>query len=176
MKFKDLLKITGPIYENSGEQTFGGGLFIGDPSAPKLPSTMTDKGTFNIKLPRSLDAINALLYSLSQKEFVDPDSVLNVVKQKLNHFGFDFQHTNSVPDGETKIKLYQYGSPYIGVYGMTPHANVDDTGFSTDGITEKLGHGLVLHINVVKQPNFLRKVNMVIIPDNVESSDCGCGA
>lgn len=175
MKFKDLLKITGPIYENSGEHTSGGGLFIGDPSAPKLPSTLTDKGTFNIKMPRSLDAINALLYAMGQKEFVDPDSVLSVVKQKLNHFGFDFKHTNSVPDGETKIKLYQYGSPYIGVYGMTPHANVDDTGFSTDGITEKLGHGLVLMINVTKQPNFLRKVNMVIIPDNEDYSDCGCG-
>jgi len=174
MKFKQLLQITGPIYENSGEHTFGGGLFIGDPSAPKLPSTLTDKGTFNIKLPRSLDAINALLYSLSQKDFVDPDSVLNVVKQKLNHFGFDFQQVTSLTDGETKIKLYQYGSPYIGVYGMTPHANVDDTGFSTDGITEKLGHGLVLSINVVKQPNYLRKVQMVIIPDNVSDADCGC--
>jgi len=175
MKFKELLKITGPIYENSGEQTFGGGLFIGDPSAPRLPSTLTDKGTFNIKLPRSLDAINALLYHMGQKDFVDPDAVLNVVKQKLNHFGFDFQITNSLPDGETKIKLYQYGSPQIGVYGITPYQNVDEVGFSQDGITEKLGHGLNLVINVVKQPNHLRRVQMVILPDNVESSDCGCG-
>lgn len=174
MKFKQLLNITGPIHENSGEQTFGGGLFIGDPSAPKLPSALTDKGTFNIKLPRSLDAINSLLYSLGQKDFVDPDSVLNTVKQKLNHFGFDFQQINSLPDGETKIKLYQYGSPYIGVYGMTPYANVDETGFTSDGITEKLGHGLVLSVNVMKQPNHLRKVQMVIIPDNVSDSDCGC--
>lgn len=174
MKFKELLQITGPLHENSGEQTFGGGLFIGDPSAPKLPSTLTDKGTFNIRLPRSLDAINALLFAMGQKDFVDPDSVLNVVKRKLNHFGFDFQQTNSLSDGETKIKLYQYGSPYIGVYGMTPHADVNQTGFSSDGITEKLGHGLVLVVNVVKQPNYLRKVNMVIIPDNVEAVDCGC--
>ena len=174
MKFKELLQQTGPITENSGEQTFGGGLFIGDPSAPKLPSALTDKGTFNIKLPRSLDAINSLLYSLGQKDFVDPDSVLNTVKQKLNHFGFDFQQINSLPDGETKIKLYQYGSPYIGVYGMTPYANVDETGFTSDGITEKLGHGLVLSVNVMKQPNHLRKVQMVIIPDNVSDSDCGC--
>ena len=94
MKFKELLQIIGPIYENSGEHTEGGGLFIGDPSAPRLPSTLTDKGTFNIKLPRSLDAINALLYAMGQKDFVDPDSVLNVVRQKLNHFGFDFQYTS----------------------------------------------------------------------------------
>ena len=167
MKFKELLKITGPIYENSGEQTMGGGLFIGDPSAPKLPSTLTDKGTFNIKLPRSLDAINALLYAMGNKDYVDPDAILNIVKQKLNHFGFDFQAATSLPDGETKIKLYQYGSPYIGVYGVTPHANVDQTGFSQDGITEKLGYGLVLVVNVVKQPNYLRRVRMTIVPDNM---------
>jgi hypothetical protein len=174
MKFKELLTITGPIYETAGEQTMGGGLFIGDPQKPSGPSVLTNKGTFNIKLPRSLDAINALLYGLGQKDFVDPDSALNVIKQKLNHFGFDFQQTNSLPDGETKIKLYQYGSPYIGVYGMTPHADVNKTGFSTDGISDKLGHGLVLVINVVKQPNFLRKVQMVIIPDNADSANCGC--
>lgn len=174
MKFKELLKITGPLYEYSGEQTFGGGLFIGDPSKPNLPSTLTDKGTHNIKMPRSLDAINALLYAMGEKDFVDPDAVLNNVKRKLNHFGFDFQQQNSLPDGETKLKLYQYGSPYIGVYGMTPYADVNKTGFSSDGISEKLGHGLVLSINVVKQPNFLRRVQMVIIPDNAEASDCGC--
>ena len=79
-----------------------------------------------------------------------------------------------MPDGETKIKLYQYGSPYIGVYGVTPHANVDQTGFSQDGITEKLGYGLVLVVNVVKQPNYLRRVRMTIVPDNMVGSDCGC--
>lgn len=175
MKFKQLLQITGPIYENSGEQTFGGGLYIGDPQAPTKPSPLTDKGTFNIKLPRSLDAINALLYGLGQKEYIDPDSVLNIVKQKLNHFGFDFQYLNSFPDGETLIKLYQYGSPYIGVYGMTPHQDVNETGFSSDGIKEKLGHGLNLRVNIVKQPNMLRKVELMIVPAiDSENSDCGC--
>lgn len=174
MKFKELLQITGPLYENSGEQTMGGGLFIGDPSAPKLPSTLTDKGTFNIKLPRSLDAINALLYAMGNRDYVDPDAILNIVKQKLNHFGFDFQQRTSLPDGETRIKLYQYGSPYIGVYGTTPYADANEVGFSSDGITDKLGHGLDLVVNIVKQPNHLRRVQMVIIPDNAMSSDCGC--
>lgn len=175
MKFKQLLQYTGPITENSGEQTFGGGLFIGDPQAPRMPSPLTDKGTFNIKLPRSLDAINALLYGLSQKDYIDPDQVLNMVKEKLNHFGFDFQYKNSLPDGETMIKLYQYGSPYIGVYGMTPHQNVDEVGFSSDGIKEKLGHGLNLSVNIIKQPNMLRKVMMMIVPaNNGETEDCGC--
>lgn len=175
MKFKKLLQITGPIVENSGEQTFGGGLFIGDPQAPRMPSPLTDKGTFNIQLPRSLDAINALLYGLGQKDYIDPDRILNVVKEKLNHFGFDFLYKGSLPDGETKIKLYQYGSPYIGVYGMTPHQNVDEVGFSSDGIEEKLGHGLDLLVNIVKQPNMLRRVQLMIVPaTGGNEEDCGC--
>jgi len=174
MKFKQLLQKTGPITENSGEQTFGGGLFIGDPNAPRTPSPLTDKGTFNINLPRSLDAINSLLYGLSQKDYIDPDQVLNIVKQKLNHFGFDFQYKNALPDGETLIKLYQYGSPYIGVYGMTPHKDVNKEGFSSDGIEEKLGYGLNLMVNIVKQPNFLRKVQLMIVPATGGNEDCGC--
>ena len=148
-------------------------MFIGDPNAPRKPSPLTDKGTFNLKLPRSLDAINSLLYGLSQREYVDPDQVLNIVKEKLNHFGFDFQYKNALPDGQTVIKLYQYGSPYIGVYGMTPTQDVNKVGFSSDGISEKLGHGLNLMVNIVKQPNFLRKVQLMIVPaDGAE--DCGC--
>ena len=175
MKFKELLQQTGPITENSGEQTFGGGLFIGDPQDPKMPSALTDKGTFNIQLPRSIDAINALLYGLSQRDYIDPDHVLNVVKQKLNHFGFDFQQQNALQDGDNVIKLYQYGSPYLGVYGQNPYDDVNKTGFSQgDGIKEKLGHGLSLVASVVKQPNMLRKVQMVIVPDMTGEPGCGC--
>jgi hypothetical protein len=176
MKFKQLLqKLEKPIMENSGEHTNGGGLFIGDPNAPTLPSALTDKGTFNIKLPRSLDAINALLYGLSQKDYIDPDSVLNIVKQKLNHFGFDFEYKNALNDGENTFKLFQYGSPQLGVYGQNPYEDVNKTGFSQgDGIKDKLGHGLNLSVNIVKQPNMLRKVQLIIVPDNGGDENCGC--
>jgi hypothetical protein len=175
MKFKQLLQKLEPINENSGEQTFGGGLYIGDPQAPKMPSPLTDKGTFNLKLPRSIDAINALLFGLSQRDYIDPDSILNVVKQKLNHFGLDFEYNNILQDGENSYKLYQYGSPYIGVYGTTPFDDINKKGFSQgDGISEKLGHGLKLVASVIKQPNHLRKVQLVIVPDMGSDENCGC--
>lgn len=175
MKFKQLIKKLQPLVENSGEQTFGGGLFIGDPSAPQLPSTLTDKGTFNIQLPRSIDAINALLFAFSQRDYVDPDHVLNIIKQKLNHFGFDFKMQTALQDGQNLIKLYQYGSPYIGVYGQNPYDDVSKKGFAQgDGISDKLGHGLNLSVTVIKQPNMLRKVQFMIVPAMGDSEDCGC--
>jgi len=175
MKFKQLLQKIEPLNENSGEQTFGGGLFIGDPQAPRTPSPLTDKGTFNLKLPRSIDAINSLLYGLSQKDYIDPDSILNVVKEKLNHFGLDFEYKSVLQDGENSYKLIQYGSPQLGVYGQNPYDDVNKKGFSQgDGISEKLGYGLKLVASVIKQPNSLRKVQMVIVPDSGSDENCGC--
>jgi hypothetical protein len=175
MKFKQLLSKIQTVNENSGEQTFGGGLFIGDPQAPKMPSPLTDKGTFNLQLTRSIDAINALLYGLSQRDYIDPDLVLNKVKEKLNHFGLDFEYKNRLQDGENLFKLYQYGSPYLGVYGQNPYEDVNKTGFKQgDGIKEKLGHGLNLSVNIIKQPNMLRKVQLIIVPDMGGDSSCGC--
>ena len=176
MKFKQLLKKIEPLNENSGEQTFGGGLFIGDPQAPRMPSPLTDKGTFNLKLPRSIDAINSLLYGLSQREYVDPDGILNIVKEKLNHFGLDFEYKTMLQDGENSYKLYQYGTPYLGVYGQNPYDDVNKKGFNQgDGISEKLGYGLKLVATIIKQPNSLRKVQMVIVPDSGSDENCGCG-
>ena len=175
MKFKTLLSKITTLSENSGEHTMGGGLFIGDPQAPRTPSPLTDKGTFNLKLPRSIDAINSLLYGLSQRDYVDPDSILNVVKEKLNHFGLDFKYEARLQDGENSYKLYQYGSPYLGVYGQNPYEDINKTGFNQgDGISEKMGHGLKLLATVIKQPNSLRKVQMVIVPDMSSNENCGC--
>lgn len=178
MKFKQLLtKID--IVENAPEHTMGGGLYIGDPQHANKGSALSDKGTFNIKLPHSLDAINALLYGFSTREYIDPDGLLAVVKTKLNHFGFDFPFQASLKEGENVFPLVQYGSTQLGVYGQNPYEDINKTGFHQgDGIKEKLGHSLNLIVSVVKQPNFLKKVNMVIAPASGDSlsggGDCGC--
>jgi len=183
MKFKQLLSKIDTLNENAPEHTFGGGLYIGDPGRGQL-SALSDKGTFNIKLPHSLDAINAMLGAFSSRDYIDPQGVLAVVQTKLNHFGFDFDAKNSKQaegdDGLTYIPLVQYGSPQLGVYGQNPYDDVSKKGFNQgDGITEKLGHGLQLSVNIVKNPNGLRRVFLAIVPSepNQEvggSSDCGC--
>lgn len=187
MKFKNLLSKIQSLNENAPEQTFGGGLYIGDPQGKFGPSPLSDKGTFNIQYQRSIDAINAMLGAFSAKDYIDPTGVLSVVKQKLNHFGFDFDPSQAraaeSEDGAVNIPLVQYGSASLGVYGQNPYEDVNKTGFKQgDGIKEKLGHGLDLVVNVQKNPNGLRRVNLVIVPSNgpspvdgdMSESDCGC--
>jgi hypothetical protein len=98
MKFKSLIKKIETLVEDAGEHTIGGGLYIGYPNGKMGESPLTDKGTFNLGLSRQIDAINSMLYSFSCKDYIDPDSILAVVKQKLNIFGLDFAAPNrSVP-------------------------------------------------------------------------------
>lgn len=179
MKFKQLLNKISVLQENAPEHTFGGGLYIGDPQHQDKGSALTDKGTFNVRLPHSLDAINAMLYGIGTREYIDPYGVMAVVKQKLNHFGFDFEIKGELKEGPNLFQLVQYGSPYLGVYGQNPYDDVNQTGFSQgDGIKEKLGHSLALVVTMTKQPNHLKKLNIVIAPSEDSTlnggSDCGC--
>jgi len=182
MKFKQLLGKINTIVENAPEHTEGGGVYIGDPQKPKGPSVLTDKGTFNLKLPFSVDAINSMLSGFSSRDYIDPDGITSVVKQKLNHFGLDFMCGGQLQDGENGYELVQYGSPQLGVYGQNPYDDVNVKGFKQgDGIKEKLGHSLKLIVNVQRMPTGLRKVNMMIVPTESSSynsdsvgSDCGC--
>lgn len=179
MKFKQLLNKISVIQENAPEHTEGGGIFIGDPQHANKGSVLSDKGTFNIRLPRSLDAINAMLFGMLSREYIDPDGLVPILKTKLNHFGFDFSAPKTLQDGQVVLPLVQYGSPSLGVYGQNPYDDVNKNGFSQgDGIKEKIGTSLGLYINVVKQPNYLRKVNIYIAPTSDSpvnnGSDCGC--
>jgi hypothetical protein len=179
MKFKQLLLKINVLNENAPEHTMGGGLYIGDPQGKLGQSALTDKGTFNIKLPHSLDAINAMLYGFSSREYIDPDGVMAVIKQKLNHFGFDFGYNSALQEGPNSFELVQYGSPQLGVYGQNPYDDVNVKGFNQgDGIKEKLGHSLALSVTVTKQPNFLKKLSISIVPTEDSSlndkANCGC--
>ena len=175
MKFKELLTKIDSLQENAPEHTFGGGLFIGDPGKGDT-SALTDKGTFNIKLPHSVDAINALLSGFSMRDYIEPESVLPVVKQKLNHFGFDFDHRGMNMDGDSRFPLVQYGSTQLGVYGQNVYDDVNKKGFKQgDGIKEKIGHGLDLLASVTKSPSGLRRLQLTIVPSlSDDDQDCGC--
>jgi len=183
MKFKELIKNIRTIVENSQEHTLGGAGLYSEKERTG-PSVLTDKGTFNLGNNTSLDAINAMLIGFSSKDYIDPDGVISVIKQKLNHFGLDFACSGKLQDGENRYELVQYGSPQLGVFGQNPYADVNKTGFSQgDGIKEKMGHSLNLIATVQKQPNSLKKVNFLIVPVESSSynssaegaeSDCGC--
>lgn len=175
MKFKELVKTIESLQENAPEYTEGGGLYIGDVGRGDI-SALTNKGTFNIKLPHSIDAINAMLSGFSMRDYIEPESVLGVVKQKLNHFGFDFDGRGMAFEGESRFPLVQYGSTQLGVYGQNVHDDVNEKGFKQgDGIKEKLGHGLDLLASVTRSPNGLKRLQLTIVPSVSDGEqDCGC--
>jgi hypothetical protein len=127
-----------------------------------------------------------MLAGFSAKDYIDPTGMLSVIKQKLNLFGFDFDHKLAQPidNGaeQALIPLVQYGSPELGVYGQNPYDDVNKKGFKQgDGIKEKLGHGLNLVVSVNKNPNGLKKMSLLIAPAQGDhpagidgDNDCGC--
>jgi hypothetical protein len=126
-----------------------------------------------------------MLYSFSNRDYIDPVGLTSIIKQKLNHFGLDFKTCGNLQDGENGFDLVQYGSPELGIYGQNPYDDVNKKGFKQgDGIKEKLGYSLKLMINVQRMPNGLRRVTATIVPSETspfdtdggleEETDCGC--
>jgi len=172
MKFKDLRKKIQKLVEYSGESSEGGSIQGGDPRGGRV-SALSDFGTHRIEHEAMLDRINAFLHAYSGKEFLDPDGAINIIKTKLNIIGFDFKPMKLAP-GMNIVKLYQYGAPGMGVFGVSKDLKWDGTkdSFSaTSGIDPDFDYNLV--INVTKTPSYLIKFDMKVVRGG-EEVDCGC--
>jgi hypothetical protein len=173
MKFKDLNKKLQSLMEmGGGEHTEGGSLQGGDPRNSGK-SALSDFGTHRLGNDAMLDRINAFLHAYSGKEFLDPDGALAVIKNKLNIIGIDFKPVK-MDLGSNIIKLYQYGAPGLGVFGVAKDLKTDFTKepFSrTAGLDDTFNYNLV--IDVEKTPSHLIRFNMKVVR-NGEETDCGC--
>lgn len=173
MRFKELQKKIINLQEmGGGEHTEGGSLQGGDPRSAGN-SLLTDYGAHRLDNDRMLDRLNAFLHAYSGKEFLDPDGALAVLKNKLNIIGLDFKPTK-IGIGMNIIKLYQYGAPGLGVFGVAKDLKTDFTKepFSrTAGIDPNFDVNLVL--NVERTPSYLIRFNMKAVSSG-ETSDCGC--
>jgi hypothetical protein len=173
MKFKDLNRKIQKLHEmGGGEHTEGGSLQGGDPRS-SVNSLLTDFGSHRLDNDAMLNRLNAFIYSYSGKEFLDPEGALNVLKNKLNIIGIDFKPVKIAP-GVNIIKLYQYGAPGMGVFGVRKDLKGDlaKDGFSqTAGLDDSFDYNLV--INVQKTPSYLMKFDMKVVR-NGEEVDCGC--
>lgn len=155
-----------------GEHTEGGSLQGGDPRNSGR-SMLSDFGTHRLEHEQMLDRLNAFLYAYSGKEFLDPDGAIAVLKNKLNIIGLDFKPTK-LALGVNMLKLYQYGSPGMGVFGVAKNLQTDLTKepfSSTQGISPDFDLNLV--INVQKTPSHLMKFDMKAVSGGQEE-DCGC--
>jgi len=174
MKFKELNKKLRSIVESGGgEHTEGGSLQAGDPRYGSV-SALTDYGTFRLDNDAMLDRLNAFLHAYSGKEFLDVDGAMAVLKNKLNIIGVDFKPTK-VMVGQNLIKLYQYGAPGMGVFGVAKDLKTDLTKepvSRTAGLDDSFDYSLI--VNVMKTPNHLMKLDMQIVRNGETTEDCGC--
>ena len=155
-----------------GEHTEGGSLQGGDPRN-SAKTALSDFGTHRLGNDAMLDRVNAFLHAYSGKEFLDPDGALAVIKNKLNIIGLDFKPVK-MDVGSNVIKLYQYGAPGLGVFGVAKDLKTDLTKepFSkTAGLDPDFNMDLV--INVEKTPSHLIRFDMKVVR-NGEETDCGC--
>lgn len=151
------------LYEDGGEYAEGGSLNAG---AVNQGNALTDFGTYRIEFPKAFRAVQAFLSNYSGKPVLDPEGLLSVVKMKLNILGLDFKYNNQqLPMGIHMFKLFQGGSPDLGVVGQKfgQDMNKEPIVNGDDGITSKLGHPLFLKAELIDN-NGKTIVNLTLSP------------
>ena len=126
-------------------------------------SAHTDLGSYRIELDEIVGRINAFIKEFTNREFIDPTSLRNQLKARLNHVGLDFEcDTKSrLGEGNFAYQLNRFG----GSFGTTPTHNLLKDGFKTsDMIKEFTGSGMVLSFNISRNENSMFSVDAKIVP------------
>ena len=128
-----------------------------------------------LQRPEALEAINHYLGNITKYACFNPNQAIGKLKMNLNKLGLDFDHhlqgtgsqgssdggTPTSSMGEGTYKLTQFG----GTFGKNFQTPIDQFE-TTDGISDKLGHGLNLEVTYMSMQDGLTKVNARIVPDN----------
>jgi hypothetical protein len=106
-------------------------------------SAHSDLGSYRIELDEIVGRINAFIKEYTDRDFIDPTSLRNQLKARLNHVGLDFG----------------------GSFGTTPTHNLMKDGFlKSDMIKEFTGSSMILSLNVSRNDNSMFSVDAKIVP------------
>ncbi|MBC8442582.1 MAG: hypothetical protein H8D80_00165 [Proteobacteria bacterium] len=120
-----------------------------------------------IEKPGIVEKINGFIKAYTNKEYIDVNNAIVELRQRLNTVGFDFEYTRkSMSEGISEYTLTQFGGRYG--WDMDKGDIVSD-----DGITHRLGHGLVIRCESYQTDNGLWKINASIVPVNTEGVEEG---
>ena len=107
--------------------------------------------------------INAFIKEYTDRDFIDPTSLRNQLKARLNHVGLDFECDSKTRLGEGN-HVYQL-SRFGGSFGTTPTHNLMKDGFlKSDMIKEFTGSSMILSLNVSRNDNSMFSVDAKIVP------------
>ena len=126
-------------------------------------SAHSDLGSYRIELDEIVGRINAFIKEYTNRDFIDPTSLRNQLKARLNHVGLDFEcdSKSRLGEGNHVFQLSRFG----GSFGTTPTHNLMKDGFlKSDMIKEFTGSSMILSLNVSRNDNSLFSVDAKIVP------------
>jgi len=110
---------------------------------------------------RELQRLNTFVGAVEAKCYIDPNTAINQMKQKLFSQGisFDFNQEAMLEDGVHAFPLKQYG-------GREGHDGTSYNPIKDDGISHRLGHGLNLMISVQKESSGMTRMSAKVVASN----------
>ena len=116
-------------------------------------------GAHNIEQPEVLKMVNAFVGSIADKEYINPENAVSILREKLSRIGLTFENVKFEGDkGSVTVPLTQFG----GRYGKTPSTKPEDV-INDDGIIHRKQGGLKLEFNFEKLNNNTSKVYAKLI-------------
>jgi hypothetical protein len=113
----------------------------------------------NIEKPEVLERVNAFVGAIADKEYINPEHAVSILREKLSRIGLTFENVKFEGDkGSITVALTQFG----GRYGKTPSTKPEDV-INDDGISHRKEGGLKLEFNFEKLNNNTSKVYAKLI-------------
>ena len=116
-------------------------------------------GVHNIENPKVLEAVNAFVGAIADREYINPEVAISELKEKLARIGLGFGNvTLEGKKGTVTLEVKQFG----GRYGKDTDTKPDDV-INDDGISHRKAGGLKIEFKYEKLNNNTSKVYAKLI-------------
>lgn len=119
----------------------------------------------NIGNPENLQRLNQFIENFTAKSYFDPRQAVVELRAKLNTVGLDINVTQESA-GEGSFPVTLFGGSF-GKTPQTPHNEFE----TSDGIVEKLGHGLQMDVEFSETGDGMFHVDAQIVPTGLDTRE-----
>ena len=119
----------------------------------------------NIGNPENLKRLNQYIENFTAKSYFDPRQAVVELRAKLNTVGLDINVTQESA-GEGSFPVTLFGGSF-GKTPQTPHNEFE----TSDGIVEKLGHGLQMDVEFSETGDGMFHVDAQVVPTGLDTRE-----
>ena len=119
----------------------------------------------NIGNPENLQRLNQFIENFTAKSYFDPRQAVVELRAKLNTLGLDINVTQESA-GEGSFPVTLFGGSF-GKTPQTPHNEFE----TSDGIVEKLGHGLQMDVEFSETGDGMFHVDAQVVPTGLDTRE-----